>query len=253
MSSSARASADAIAAELAALGTPERAVAERAYLKSELTHLGTAVPTIRRVVRVHLRREHPDHDALVELCDALWTLPVHERRMAAVEALVASVALLDVDDLPWIELLIRDSRTWALVDPLAGNVVAGLAAGDGAVLAVLDRWVVADDHWVRRSAVLGLRKVLAAGREWDRFVRYADLLLDEREFFVRKAIGWVAREEARRRPEQVAAWARSVLPRMSHVTIREVWRPLPDGPGLLAAWQATRARPSGGGAQLTRR
>ncbi len=215
MTSSARAWADAIAAELAAAGTPERAVAERAYLKSELTHLGTAVPVVRRIVGMHLRRERPDHDGVVELCDALWSEPVHERRLAAVEALAASMALLGVDDLAWIELLVRDARTWALVDGLAGTVVAGLAASDTAVLEVLDRWVGADDHWVRRSAILGLRRVLADGREWDRFVRYADALLDEREFFVRKAIGWVAREEGRRRPEEVTAWARSVLPRMT--------------------------------------
>jgi len=233
VSSSARASADA--------------------LDGDLTSLGTPVPAVPRAVRAHLRRERPDHDALVELCDALWVAPVHERRMAAVEALVASVGLLDADDLPWIELLVRDSRTWALVDGMAGTVVAGLAVRDPAVLAVLDRWVVADDHWVRRSAVLGLRKVLAAGREWDRFVRYADALLDEREFFVRKAIGWVAREEGRRRPEAVTAWARSVLPRMSHVTIREVVKPLPEGPELLADWRASRARSAGVEAQPRRR
>lgn len=242
MTSSAHAWADALAAELAALGTPARAAAERAYLKSDLAFLGAGVPAVRRVTRALLRRERPDHDALIDLCDALWAEPVHERRLAAAEALAASVALLDAGDLGWIELLLRDSRTWALVDVLAGTVVAGLAVRDPAVLAVLDRWVSADDFWVRRSAVLGLRKVLADGREWERFVRYADALLDEREFFVRKVLGWVAREEGRRRPDEVAAWARSVLPRMSHVTVREVVKPLPDGQALLAAWRASRAR-----------
>ena len=217
-----------------------RSVGERAYLKSELRHLGCAVLDVRRVVRQHLRRERPDHDALVELCDALWAEPVHERRLAAVEALVASVDELEVDDLGWIELLLRDARTWALVDPLAGTVVAEMAAREPAVLATLDRWLGDDDFWVRRSAVLGLRKVLAAGREWDRFVRFAEALLDEREFFIRKVLGWVAREEGRRHPVVVTAWARSVLPRMSHVMVREVVKPLPDGDALLAEWRACR-------------
>lgn len=70
--------------------------------------------------------------------------------------------------------------TWALVDGFAGTVVAAMARRDPAVLRVLDRWVTDDDFWVRRSAVLALRGPLAAGHEWERFVRYADALLDER-------------------------------------------------------------------------
>jgi hypothetical protein len=62
---------------LAELGTPERAEKERAYLKSELRHLGTSVPAIRRTVR-ELLREHPelDRDAITGLVDALWSEPV---------------------------------------------------------------------------------------------------------------------------------------------------------------------------------
>lgn len=248
-----RAVAADIAAELAMLADPARAVSERAYLKSDLVHLGTGVPAVRTVVRSRLRRWRPDHDELRSLCDALWDEPVHEHRLAAVEALAAAggalpaAALPTVADLPWIEQLVRESRTWALVDPLAGSVVSALAVRDAAALDVLDRWVTSDDFWVRRSAVLALRGSLAAGTEWDRFVRYADLLLDEREFFIRKVIGWVAREEGRRQPAVVSAWARRRLGRMSGVTVREVVKPLPDGPELLAAWrdQPVRRKRSG--------
>jgi 3-methyladenine DNA glycosylase AlkD len=57
--------------------------------------------------------------------------------------------------------------------------------------------------------------------DFDRFGRYADAMLDEREFFIRKAIGWVLREASKRRPELVYGW---MLPRAagaSGVTIRE--------------------------------
>ncbi len=40
-------------------------------------------------------------------------------------------------------------------------------------------------------------------RIWSRFCTIADDLLDEREFFVRKAIGWVLREAGKRRPDLV--------------------------------------------------
>ena len=78
--------AAAIHRELTAAATPQRAKSERAYLKSSLDHLGTSVPDTRSVVKRWLRL-HPalTHDELIELCDELWSQPVHERRMAAVD------------------------------------------------------------------------------------------------------------------------------------------------------------------------
>jgi 3-methyladenine DNA glycosylase AlkD len=51
-------------------------------------------------------------------------------------------------------------------------------------------------------------------------------MLDEKEFFIRKAIGWVLRDTARTRPDLVFAW---LLPRAalaSGVTLREALKPL---------------------------
>jgi 3-methyladenine DNA glycosylase AlkD len=55
----------------------------------------------------------------------------------------------------------------------------------------------------------------------DRFGRYADAMLDEREFFIRKAIGWVLRETGKIRPDEVFAWLLPRAARASGVTIRE--------------------------------
>ncbi|MBI5087876.1 MAG: DNA alkylation repair protein [Actinobacteria bacterium] len=232
------AAATAIGDALAALGRPDRAIAERAYLKSDLDHVGTTVPDIRRVVKRFLRH-HPDltHAELVALADELWSAPLHERRVAAVELLMARPRLLAVDDLAWIETLLRDSHTWALVDPLAGKVVARVVDEHADGLAVLDRWVTDDDFWIRRSAVLALNLALRDGREVDRFVRYADLLLPEREFFIRKVLGWVARELGKRQPDVVSAWLGRNLDRMNHVTLREAVKYLPDGDQIVSLWR----------------
>jgi 3-methyladenine DNA glycosylase AlkD len=46
-------------------------------------------------------------------------------------------------------------------------------------------------------------------------------MLDEKEFFVRKAIGWVLRETGKRRPDEVYAWLSRRTHRASGVTMRE--------------------------------
>jgi 3-methyladenine DNA glycosylase AlkD len=235
---SAAADVVAIKAELAALGTADRAVAEKAYLKSERIHFGTAVPDVRAVAKRWLR-SRPDlgHDALLEWCRAGWDEPVHECHMVVVELLVLRPKLIGPADLPWLEQLIRDSRTWALADPIAGTVVSRLAAAEPATLEVLDRWVTDPDFWVRRSAVLGLRAVLSDGREADRFFAYADRLLPESEFFIRKVLGWVARELGALQPVEVSAWLRRNLAGMNGVTLREAVKPLPDGAEIVEAWK----------------
>ena len=46
-------------------------------------------------------------------------------------------------------------------------------------------------------------------------------MLNEREFFIRKAIGWVLREVSKSHPNVVRAWVEPRLGQMSGVTRRE--------------------------------
>jgi 3-methyladenine DNA glycosylase AlkD len=79
-----------------------------------------------------------------------------------------------------------------LVDPLAASVVGRLAERCPQLGVVLDRWVTDDDFWIRRSALLALLGGLRRGEgDFVRFARYADSMLANKQFFGRKAIGWV--------------------------------------------------------------
>jgi 3-methyladenine DNA glycosylase AlkD len=214
--------ADELEQRLSALGTLERAEHEKRYLKSDLTHLGATVWQIRRDVR-SFAKEHPDlsHSDLVAVIEALWSQPVHERRMAAVFLLEAYPELVGPGDLALLERLIRESRTWALVDGLAGDVTGGLLVRHPAAATELDPWAGDSDFWLRRAALLAQIEPLRNGAPFARFGRYADSLLEETEFFIRKAIGWVLRETAKRRPAEVVEWLAPRTQRVSGVTIRE--------------------------------
>jgi 3-methyladenine DNA glycosylase AlkD len=92
---------------------------------------------------------------------------------------------------------------------------------------VLDRWAADDDFWLRRAALLAWLRPLRDGAPLDRFLTYADRMLDEREFFIRKAIGWVLREVGKRRPDEVSHWLAPRTHRASGVTMREATKRLP--------------------------
>ena len=145
--------------------------------------------------------------------------------------------------LPLVERLIRESLTWALVDGLAADVAGGVRAADPTVEPTLDRWASDPDFWVRRSSLLVELRAHRAGAPLEPFFRRADLMLDEKEFFIRKAIGWVLREVGKRRASEVAAWLAPRADRASGVTMREAVRHLPpdDAERLMAAHRERRA------------
>lgn len=192
---------------LRAVGTPARARAEQAYLKSSLVHFGVPVPVLRKQVAASVRAT-PEltHAELCAAVAALWARGIHELRTAATELLVEHGELLTADDVPLLERLLRESKTWAFVDVIAPHVMGPLVERQPRLARTLDRWAIDSDFWIRRSAMLALLVPLRRGAgDFVRFARYADAMLDEREFFIRKAIGWILRETSKRRPELVYA------------------------------------------------
>jgi 3-methyladenine DNA glycosylase AlkD len=231
-------------------GDAERAVKERAYLESELTHLGVSVPAIRAATR-EIHRElattapagRVPREQLLGLVVELWDepagAPIHERRMAAVELLELEQGQLGVDDVALLERLLRECRTWALLDGLAVSVVGELVDREPAALdPSLRRWAGDDDPWMRRASLLTHLPGLCRGTgDLTRFGELADGMLEEPGFFVRKAIGWVLREAGRRDPGAVVAWLEPRVRRAAGLTVREAVRylPEPDRERLLAA------------------
>ncbi|MEZ4415875.1 MAG: DNA alkylation repair protein [Gemmatimonadota bacterium] len=214
-----------LGALLRAEGTADRARHERAYLKSSLRHWGVRVPVIRRLTRQVLKEIGPDLPDPRPLVEQLWGSGVHEMRMAAVEVLRARADALGLADLEWLRRLVREAGTWALVDPLAADVVGGLRERVPAVAKRLDAWARDPDFWVRRAALLAFLGPLRRGEgDFERFGDYADRMLDEKEFFIRKAIGWVLRETSKKRPALVTRWVEPRAARMSGLTLREATR-----------------------------
>jgi 3-methyladenine DNA glycosylase AlkD len=212
--------------QLKAARNPTRAEAEKRYLTSDLAFYGVGVPALRQAIRaLQPRYQQLTHTGLRNFVEALWRRPVFECRLAAAMVLDSSGNALVAGDMALIERMLRESKTWALVDELAPAVAGPLVERFPQLGARLDRWAVDDNFWLRRSALLALLKPLRRGDgDFERFARYADRMLEEREFFIRKAIGWVLRETAKKRPDLVYQWLRPRIGRASGVTVKEAVR-----------------------------
>lgn len=231
-------------ARLEAVATPERAAQEQAYLHSELEHLGVDQPNIRSLARAYATEQRDlDVQHMRALLDAAWTTEVHELRSLAIALAERWRRSLTPSDLELFERWLQRSATWAHVDWLAVKIVGWLVANaDAASLddvgARLDRWSVDENFWLRRASMLALLEPLRSrdGGDVERFERYAITMLEETEFFIRKAIGWILRDLGRKHPEQTRAFVEAHLDRMSGLTLREAIKclPAPEGEAFKA-------------------
>lgn len=151
---------------------------------------------------------------------ALRRLPHREEQYLAVRY-ARQKKFINVESLPLYERLIREGGWWDFVDEVASHLVGGaLGKARPQVEPVLDQWVKDADLWIRRTAVLAQ---LRFGRNTSepQLFRYCLLLAGDREFFLRKAVGWALREYSKTAPEAVADFLEVNRTHLSPLTLRE--------------------------------
>ena len=89
----------------------------------------------------------------------------------------------------------------------------------------LDRWIDDRNLWIRRTAILSQLKH-KGGTDRDQLFGYCLRRAGEKEFFIRKAIGWALREYAKTEPDAVRAFALEHREQLSGLSFREATKHL---------------------------
>jgi 3-methyladenine DNA glycosylase AlkD len=201
---------------------PEAAVPMAAYMKHHFPFLGIPQP-VRKAATRQVVKEAKSWCAgrMWAAVEELWAQPEREFHYLAIELLTVGSTRLDADDLPWIESLARRHSWWdsidALCSPLVGSIVARQPeAGDW----IEAHWAGHEDFWVRRMAILYQRRE-KAGTDEARLFRICLANAEDKNFFIRKGIGWALREYAKTSPAVVAAFLEHNSSRFSPLTLRE--------------------------------
>ncbi len=205
---------------------PARALAQRGYMRGVADFLGMSSPDRRAATRAWIRAFDPGPDAAALLAVAADLVAEPEREFAYVaidlvrrhERVLPASALLTVRDLalvrPW----------WDTVDSWSG------ICGRGGLRhrewdPVVATWAVDPRLWVRRIAL-----VFQVGRgvRTDLSILFAacDANLGDRDFFMRKGIGWGLRDAARTHPDEVRAYVAARADRLSPLSVREATKHL---------------------------
>jgi 3-methyladenine DNA glycosylase AlkD len=216
--------------KFAALANAEHAAFHKEYHKSELEFLGLRVPQLRAVMKeVFPARPKLGVEEAVALTKELWVRPIYEERSAALLILQRVAKDLDAGHLPWIHSLTRDVNGWGLLDEIGVHVLGPMAMSDPeGVYPVVRKWSKDPHMWTRRASVLihcypARKGSVAVKYAWPTF----EELLPEKEFFIRKAVGWALRELCGPCPQEVHDFLLRVGDRASGLTRREGARKLP--------------------------
>ena len=215
---------------LASLACPANAAAMQSYMKSEMPFLGVKAPDWRSASRTAFKAlPLEDAGTWEDTVLALWREARHrEERYAAIE-LTGFRAYRDyqrMSILPMYEEMVVTGAWWDLVDPIATQRLEHLLRRSRRGMAARMRaWSRSGDIWKRRSAILC--QIKSKG-DTD-----PELLFDcihpsmtDREFFLRKAIGWALREHAKTDARSVVAFVEEHRDTLSPLSRREALRNL---------------------------
>jgi len=235
----------AVRAALAEAGDPAKAGPMQAYMKSEMPFRGVPSPALKAVLRPLLAHHPLDEETWQATILELWDdASFREERYAALA--LARHRLhrehRQVHTLGLYEHLIRSGAWWDLVDETSTHLVRDLVlAHPREVAPAIRDWAVSDDLWLRRAAIICqvgtrarcdqplLAEAIQANLDGSTRTTPARSAYG-REFFIRKAIGWALRDQARTDPEWVRAFVERHHDELSGLSRREALRGLADQP-----------------------
>jgi 3-methyladenine DNA glycosylase AlkD len=124
------------------------------------------------------------------------------------------------EDLHWLIELALNKPWWDTVDCFY-KIIGGIVLRAGAKgRREVDRAVKNENMWMRRIAML---HQIGMKGETDtvRLFKYADCLAPEKDFFIRKAVGWALRDYAWHDWRAVEKYLAGAEGRLSGLTVRE--------------------------------
>lgn len=200
------------------------AAGQRAYLKNRFEFLGMTAP-LRRKLQLPLFRQHPltQEQDLIATMEALWALPFRDYHQAALDLAEHHQALHTPAMLPVFKGLALQNQWWDSIDYLAGSLISRLALKYPELSPEIAGWIAHDNFWLRRVAILFQLKHKAKTDESLLF-SLCEQTMHEKEFFIRKAIGWALREYAKTSPQAVWAFTQANRATLSGLSYREATR-----------------------------
>lgn len=206
---------------MAAAARPEKAAGMQAYMKSTMPYRGINMPEVRAISRRVFDGSAmtcPEWRATIL---ELWRgARYREERYVAQFLLDREGGCLGPRDMPMLEEMVVTGAWWDLVDELAKVIGDLLHSHPEEIRPLMRKWSTDPNLWKRRVSIICQ---LRFKRDTDLDLLYANIEpnLADRDFFIRKAIGWSLRQYAHTDPQEVARYVGAHEGQLSGLSKRE--------------------------------
>jgi 3-methyladenine DNA glycosylase AlkD len=220
---------DAFRKRMEANYNSERAIQEKRYLKSPFKFFGTSLPFADKLAK-EFRRTNKDagRELVFELAERLWSSEYHDEKRLGLRILQFHPEYLDFSVMPLLEEMLMQSTGWDFVDDISIHLVGTVLEKNKKVYVYLKRWSASDNFWMRRASMISQVLLFRQNRgDKKLFFGFAEKMLHEKEFFIRKAIGWCVREISKASPDDAFDFLMKIKDRASGLTLREGAKRLP--------------------------
>ncbi len=191
-------------------GNNRDALAMAAYMKNNFLFYGIKKP-IRALITKEIFQEQglPGQFEFRKITELLWDEPYRELHYLALEILFRNKKHFVQDDILLFEEMMRSKSWWDSIDYISPTLCYHLFRHYPLLkFPTLQKWNSDKNFWIRRASIIAQLK---EKKETDIELQFRliSTQLHEKEFFIRKAIGWSLREMAKSFPNEVKTFVNS--------------------------------------------
>ncbi len=204
-------------------GDPKVAAWQKAYLRNQFEFFGLSSKQRREIQKPFLAKNSlPAKSELAEIVNTLWQKPQRDFQYLAQEMAFKYAPKFTKNDIALFEYMVINKSWWETVDVIAPKLMGEYFKMYPQQISVcVEKWLKSNNIWLQRSAILFQLKY-KSNLDTQLLSHIINSLLDSKEFFINKAIGWILREYAKVNPKWVLEFANKT--QLSNLSKREALR-----------------------------
>ncbi len=170
------------------------------YIKSPYEFYGVKVPELRTLAR----RLHEEHELkeFYRVFNKLWNSGYHEEMSLAIYALQLYKEEFNLNTWKFLKTKLKDMKSWDQIDIIGTNIIGNILIKYPSLEKEIIKLSKSKNIWMKRLSIVSTLQLIKKG-DIKLTMKIAEQYVYEQEDYIQKATGWMLREAAKQKPEQV--------------------------------------------------
>ncbi|KKP29913.1 MAG: hypothetical protein UR12_C0001G0048 [candidate division TM6 bacterium GW2011_GWF2_30_66] len=200
----------------------DRALQQQRYMKSSMPYYGVTMPQVRAITKGSLKQYAPESNQEYRetLIYIFKNAEYREFWYSGIEYADNFKKFITQENLDVYIEIVRITRWWDIVDYVAANFIGKALIGSENISKISRKLIEDEELWVRRTGLL-LQLKYKEKTDFDLLKELVLKMAHEKDFFIRKAIGWMLRQYSYVDPDSVKSFIEENRDKLSGLSIRE--------------------------------